>query len=82
MKGFIGKQVKFETSYPSLFGSHASMINEEETAKLNDPEKVVLKDDWGLYTTDRCRLDKGMADPNRNATWRFDAQKKGGSDKK
>jgi len=66
MAKFMGKQAKFETKYPSLFGSHASMINEEETAKLNDPKKVVLEDDLGLYTTDRDRLDKGMADPNRH----------------
>ena len=76
-KAFFVKQAEFKTTYPSLFGSHASMINEEETAKLNDPKKVVLEDDWGLYTTDRDRLDKGMTDPNRNTTWRYDAQKKG-----
>ena len=75
MAKFMGKQAKFETKYPSLFGSHASMIDEAETEKLGDPDKVVLKDDFGLYTTDRNRLDKGFADPNRNASWRFEKEK-------
>lgn len=46
---------------PSAYGSHACMIVRE----LEDG-KVVLKDDYGEYTTTRDRIDNGMADPNRN----------------
>ena len=56
---------KKDYSYPSRFGSHSSMINEEATGKLNDPKRVVLEDEFGLYETDRNRLDTGAADPNR-----------------
>lgn len=51
--------------YPSPFGSHLSMVDLEETAKLNDPNLVVLKDNAGFYVTERNRLDSGLADPNR-----------------
>ncbi len=46
---------------PSAYGSHLTMLVRE----LED-NKVVLKDDFGEYTTTRDRLDNGMADPNRN----------------
>ena len=51
--------------FPSEFGSHTSMIDAAETEKLGDPTKVVLKDQFGYYTTERHRLDVGTADPNR-----------------
>lgn len=51
--------------YPSHFGSHASMIDEAATAELNDPEYVVLKDEHGLYKTERKKLDNKESDPNR-----------------
>lgn len=51
--------------YPSVFGSHASMIDVEETKKLNDPSFVVIKDEHGHYRTERAKLDSGLADPNR-----------------
>ena len=59
--------------YPSDFGSHTSMANEELTGKIiaarqdaADPW-VVLKDDRGDYATRKSRLDSGLADPNRFA---------------
>ena len=51
--------------YPTRFGSHSSMIDEEKTGELNDGQKVVLEDEHGYYTTGRERLDSGLADPNR-----------------
>jgi hypothetical protein len=64
-KNFIKPQEKRKIEYPSEFGSHASMINEEATKALKDPNKVVLEDGWGDYVTDRNRLGNGLADPNR-----------------
>ena len=59
--------------YPSDFGSHTSMANEELTGKItaarqdaNDPW-VILKDERGDYATRKSRLDTGLADPNRCA---------------
>ncbi|RDJ35413.1 MAG: hypothetical protein DWQ19_11395 [Crenarchaeota archaeon] len=57
--------------YPSQFGSHASMIDQEATDQLGNPDRVVLKDDHGVYETDRNRLDNGLADPNRYRTSRL-----------
>jgi hypothetical protein len=51
--------------YPTRFGSHSSMIDEEKTGKLNDGQRVVLEDEHGYYTTERKKLDSGSADPNR-----------------
>ena len=51
--------------YPTRFGSHSSMIDEEKTSELKDDQIVVLEDEHGYYTTDRKRLDSGLADPNR-----------------
>jgi hypothetical protein len=56
---------KEEPKFPSLYGSHSSMIDEEETEKLDDDTMVVLKDEKGLYTTYRKRLDSKIADPKR-----------------
>ena len=72
---------KVQPLYPSFFGSHSSMIDEEETAKLNDPKLVVLKDEDGFYTTERNRLDTKMADPNRYPTARLDRLFKHGKKK-
>ena len=63
------QQVKSKTkkekySYPSRFGSHESMIDEEATEKRTD-DKVVLRDEHGPYVTERSRLDTKLADPNR-----------------
>lgn len=51
--------------YPTRFGSHASMIDEEATKVLSDENKVVCNDELGSYTTERKYLDCGMADLNR-----------------
>jgi len=51
--------------YPTRFGSHSSMIDEEKTGELNNDQVVVLEDEHGYYTTERKRLDSGLADPNR-----------------
>jgi hypothetical protein len=56
---------KEEIKFPSLYGSHSSMIDEEETEKLDDGTMVVLKDEKGFYKTYRKRLDNKMADPRR-----------------
>lgn len=56
---------KEKYAYPSQFGSHASMIDQEATDKLADSAKVVLKDEFGTYITERSRIDSGLADPNR-----------------
>ena len=59
--------------YPSDFGSHASMTDEELTGKILAAKQdaadpwVVLKDERGDYATRKSRLDSGLADPNRCA---------------
>ena len=62
---YTGPTKKEEYLYPSRFGSHASMIDEEKTSELNDESKVVLLDEYGHYVTCRTRLDNGLADPKR-----------------
>ena len=57
--------------YPSQFGSHSSMIDQEATEKLSDPNRVVIKDELGLYETERFYLDSNRADPNRYRTSRL-----------
>ena len=57
------KQTSYE--YPTRFGSHSSMIDEEKTGELNDDQRVVLQDEHGYYTTYKNKLDSGLADPNR-----------------
>lgn len=70
-KSFLTPDKKEVYKYPTRFGSHAMMIDEEKTAALSDPTKVVLLDEHGHYTTDRNRLDTRMADPNRYAESRL-----------
>jgi hypothetical protein len=61
--------VKIERySYPSRYGSHSSMIDEEKTEELNSEDEVVLKDEFGFYTTQRKMVDNGLADPKRYQT--------------
>ena len=47
---------------PSLFGSHASMI---EGGSEAEDGWVVLRDEKGLYLTETSRLDTGLSDPRR-----------------
>ena len=72
----IGKEKAFKSEFPSLFGSHKSMINEDKTKELGDAKMVVLVDEKGTYTTFVDRLDSGAADPRR-----FDWPSRGISDK-
>jgi hypothetical protein len=58
-KKFKKEEKKFVSSYPSMFGSHKSMVVSEKG------DHVVLKDVLGEYVTLVNRLDNGMADPNR-----------------
>lgn len=59
---------KYVYPFPSRFGSHASMVVAEETEKLGDPSLCVLRDEFGMYVTDRSRLDDRLADPARTAS--------------
>ena len=63
---YTGPIKKEEYLYPTRFGSHSSMIDDEKTSELNDEEnKVVLLDEHGYYITSKDRLDSGLADPKR-----------------
>jgi hypothetical protein len=68
-KSFVSKpdEKKSTNSTPSQYGSHSVMLDQEKTEALGDPKLVVLKDEKGFYTTERNRLDTGLADPNRYA---------------
>jgi regulation of enolase protein 1 (concanavalin A-like superfamily) len=77
MANYKAKQEKeVQPTYPSDYGSHASMVDKDETKKLNEgiefddlssTDSVVITTDKGSYTTVKNRLDTGMADPNRYA---------------
>jgi len=56
----MAKDAKATYKYPSRFGSHLSMVVEE-----NSDGTVILQDEFGIYTTETTRLDNGLADPNR-----------------
>lgn len=62
--------------YPTRYGSHTSMVDEEKTGELNKENKVVIEDEHGYYVTDENRLDNGLADPNRYKTSRLTWYKK------
>lgn len=58
--------------YPSRYGSHKSMVNEEQTIIRGlTANKVVLDDEFGSYETERVRLDDKTCDHNRCATSRL-----------
>jgi hypothetical protein len=67
----MAKENKATYQFPSVFGSHKSMINEEKTAKMEDDRVVVLTDEFGDYFTFKDRLDTGLADPHRYAARRL-----------
>lgn len=55
------KKAQETIEVPSLYGSHASMIEEGAEAGT----AVILRDEKGTYATTRDRLDTGLADPRR-----------------
>lgn len=62
--------------YPSRFGSHSSMVKEalgegEGALPIIGVINCVCEDEYGLYVTERSRLDSGLADPNRYAVNRL-----------
>ena len=57
VKDFFKKEEKYP--YPSRFGSHKLMVVNESG------DKVICKDEFGEYETEKWRLDNGLADPNR-----------------
>ena len=68
------KEKEIQPTYPSEYGSHASMVNKEATKVLNEgiefddlssDASVVIDMDKGSYTTTKGRLDNGFADPRR-----------------
>ena len=66
-----GKGKEKAPTFPSDFGSHTSMINEELNAKIVAAKQdsvnpwVILADEHGSYVTRKSQLDTGLADPNR-----------------
>jgi hypothetical protein len=60
-------------TFPSDFGSHASMINAELNEKIAAAKQdaadpwAILTDERGEYATRKSHLDTGLADPNRFA---------------
>jgi len=62
------EKVDAAKNYPSLFGSHASMVCEDLTNRLTDPTLAILKDSDGYYMTKKDRLDDGGADSYRWTT--------------
>jgi|SRR5579859_1272522 len=66
-----GGKKEAKVVFPSDFGSHNSMANEELTGKIAGAKQdatdpwVILADERGPYATRKSRLDTGMADPNR-----------------
>ena len=55
-----------EKTYPSSFGSHAEMVDNDLTTILNDSKRVVCVDRDGPYVTNKNWLDNGCADVNRH----------------
>jgi hypothetical protein len=70
-QGDKGGKKEAKVVYPSEFGSHTSMANEELTGKIAAAKQdatdawVILADERGAYATRKSRLDTGLADPNR-----------------
>jgi hypothetical protein len=56
-----------ESAYPSRFGSHESMVVENNQGEA----WIACKDDKGPYVTSRTHLDSGLMDPYRLTTPKF-----------
>src|ERR1017187_2096056 len=71
--GKAGGKKEAKVVYPSDFGSHASMANEELSGKIAAGKQdatdswVILADERGTYATRKSRLESGLGDPNRCA---------------
>ena len=61
----MAKKQETKYKYPSRFGSHKSMINQEATDKLNMQNVVVCTDEYGDYMTFNNMLDTGLVDWHR-----------------
>ena len=59
-KAAVGPVKNEKYLFPSLYGSHASMIIGER-----DDGCLVLKDEFGEYWTWKDRIDNKLADPSR-----------------
>ena len=73
-KQIKGAEEKRVLKYPSDYGSHASMSVEHANELVPD-HLIVLKDNRGLYITERSKLDTGLADPNRHSGDEFRSKK-------
>lgn len=51
--------------YPSKYGSHKMMVNDEKTAQLNKEGRVICTDEYGDYETSISKLDDKLADVRR-----------------
>lgn len=56
---------KVVEQFPSPYGSHQSMVDENLTKELGQDGKVMCKDGEGYYITKAVNLDNGAADPFR-----------------
>ena len=64
---------KQQAKFPSIFGSHASMVNKDLTAELQKQhaDLSVLDDENGPYVTENVKLDTHMSDPNRYTSEKY-----------
>lgn len=70
-KGFEAPKKEEVKKYPSSFGSHKVMVDDNLTSKLikDTTVMVVCRDDVGVYITEKARLDNGLSD-----TYRFTSE--------
>jgi len=62
MKSYTSKKEEVSSKYPSMYGSHKSMVDENYK---RDDNSVVCVDEHGPYITELDKLDSGLADLNR-----------------
>ena len=60
-KAAVGPSKTETYKFPSRYGSHASMV----FADAEEGDKVICKDEFGEYITEKNRIDNRLADPNR-----------------
>lgn len=65
---YTGKpESKYVSNYPSEYGSHKSMINDDYIDfNSMDHGYIICKDDHGSYVTTKSVLDTGFCDYNRS----------------